>query len=41
MALTIRLAIDGFTIELMRNPQLDVKEYIQELLTIFDKSAIR
>ncbi|WP_264740615.1 TetR/AcrR family transcriptional regulator [Cytobacillus firmus] len=39
MALTVRHAIDGFTIELMRNPQLDVKEYIQELLTIFDQST--
>lgn len=39
MALTIRNAIDGFTIELMRNPQLNVQEYTNELITIFDKST--
>ncbi|GIN12631.1 TetR family transcriptional regulator [Shouchella clausii] len=39
MALTIRNAIDGFTIELMRNPQLNVQEYTRELITIFDKST--
>jgi AcrR family transcriptional regulator len=39
MALTIRNAIDGFTIELMRKPHLDVQEYTRELVTIFDKST--
>lgn len=39
MALTIRNAIDGFTIELMRKPHLDVQEYARELVTIFDKST--
>lgn len=39
MALTIRNSIDGFTIELMRNPQLNVEEYTRELITIFDKST--
>ncbi|MCY8235364.1 TetR/AcrR family transcriptional regulator [Priestia endophytica] len=39
MALTIRNAIDGFTIELMRKPHLDVQEYTRELITIFDKST--
>lgn len=39
MALTIRNSIDGFTIELMRNPQLNVQEYTRELITIFDKST--
>lgn len=39
MALTIRNAIDGFTMELMRNPHLDVQEYTRELVTIFDKST--
>ena len=37
MALTIRHAIDGFTLELVRNPNLDVQEYARELVTIFDK----
>ncbi|MBP1996940.1 TetR/AcrR family transcriptional regulator [Paenibacillus eucommiae] len=39
MALTIRNAIDGFTMELMRNPHLDVQEYTRELVTIFDIST--
>ncbi|MCU9614206.1 TetR family transcriptional regulator [Caldibacillus lycopersici] len=39
MALTIRSAIDGFTLELTRNPHLDVQEYTRELVTIFDKST--
>lgn len=39
MALTIRNAIDGFTMELMRKPQLDVQEYTRELVTIFDIST--
>ncbi|WP_102272164.1 TetR/AcrR family transcriptional regulator [Cytobacillus massiliigabonensis] len=39
MALTIRHAIDGFTLELMRKPHLDVQEYARELVTIFDKST--
>lgn len=32
MALTIRNAIDGFSIELMRNPQLNVMDYMKELI---------
>lgn len=32
MAMTVRNAIDGFTIELMRNAQLDVPEYANEWL---------
>lgn len=39
MALTIRNAIDGFTMELMRKPLLDVQEYTRELVTIFDIST--
>jgi AcrR family transcriptional regulator len=39
MALTIRNAIDGFTIELMRKPHLDVQVYTRELVTIFDQST--
>ncbi|MFT4416813.1 hypothetical protein ACLM5H_23395 [Fredinandcohnia humi] len=39
MTLTIRNAIDGFTIELMRKPHLDVQEYTRELVTIFVKST--
>lgn len=39
IALTIRNAIDGFTVELMRNPHLDVQEYTRELVTIFDIST--
>jgi len=39
MALTIRNAIDGFTLELMRNPELNILEYTRELVTIFDKST--
>ena len=39
MTLTIRQCIDGFSIELMRNPQLNVQDYIQELVTIFDRST--
>ncbi|MCM3541112.1 TetR/AcrR family transcriptional regulator [Priestia endophytica] len=39
MALTTRHAIDGFSLELMRNPHLNVKEYSQELVTIFDRST--
>jgi AcrR family transcriptional regulator len=39
MALTIRNAIDGFTMELMRKPDLDVQEYTRELVTIFDIST--
>lgn len=41
MALTIRGAIDGFTIELMRKPHLDVQEYARELVTIFEQSTKR
>ena len=39
MALTIRNAIDGFTLELMRNPELNILEYTRELVTIFDQST--
>ncbi|MCA1028926.1 TetR family transcriptional regulator [Cytobacillus kochii] len=39
MALTIRSAIDGFTLELTRKPHLDVQQYTRELVTIFDKST--
>lgn len=39
MALTIRNAIDGFTIELMRNSQFDVQEYTNELVAIFERST--
>jgi len=39
MALTVRHAIDGFTIEIMRKLHIDFKEYIQELMTIFEKST--
>ncbi|PAD74676.1 TetR/AcrR family transcriptional regulator [Paenibacillus campinasensis] len=39
MALTIRNAIDGFTMELIRKPHLDVQEYTRELVTIFDIST--
>ncbi|WP_243355239.1 TetR/AcrR family transcriptional regulator [Bacillus litorisediminis] len=39
MASTIRHAIDGFSIELMRNPHLDVMAYTQELVTIFDRAT--
>lgn len=39
MALTIRNAIDGFTVELMRKPHLDVQEYSRELVKIFDLST--
>ncbi|MCY8009503.1 TetR family transcriptional regulator [Bacillus haynesii] len=39
MALTIRNAIDGFTMELMRKPHLDIQEYTRELITIFDAST--
>lgn len=39
MALTIRSAIDGFTLELTRKSHLDVQEYTRELVTIFDKST--
>jgi AcrR family transcriptional regulator len=39
MALTIRHAIDGFTLELVRKPYLDVQEYARELVAIFDKST--
>lgn len=39
MALTIRQCIDSFSIKLMRNPQLNVQDYIQELITIFDRST--
>ncbi|MEF2248092.1 TetR/AcrR family transcriptional regulator [Paenibacillus sp. IITD108] len=39
IALTIRNAIDGFTMELMRKPHLDVQEYTRELVTIFDIST--
>lgn len=41
MALTIRHAIDGFSLELMRTPDLNVKDYIQELVTIFSRSTRR
>ncbi|MED1606863.1 helix-turn-helix domain containing protein [Cytobacillus kochii] len=39
MALTIRNAIDGFTIELMRQPHLDIKEFTRGLVIIFDAST--
>jgi len=39
MALTIRNAIDGFTIELMRNSQFDLQEYTKELVTIFERAT--
>lgn len=39
MALAIRHAIDGFSLELMRNPDLHVKAYVQELITIFDHAT--
>jgi AcrR family transcriptional regulator len=39
MALTIRHAIDGFSLELMRTPEINVQDYIQELVTIFDRST--
>ncbi|MEK0317627.1 TetR/AcrR family transcriptional regulator [Cohnella sp. 56] len=39
IALTIRNAIDGFTMELMRKPHLDVQEYTRELVAIFDIST--
>ena len=39
MALTIRNAIDGFTLELMKKSHLDVQEYTRELVTLFDKST--
>ncbi|MEX3715844.1 TetR/AcrR family transcriptional regulator [Cytobacillus horneckiae] len=39
MALTIRSAVDGFTLEITRKPHLDVQEYTRELVTIFDKST--
>lgn len=39
MALTIRHAIDGFSLELMRNPDLKVKDYTKELITIFERAT--
>ncbi|MCM3324784.1 TetR/AcrR family transcriptional regulator [Cytobacillus kochii] len=39
MALTIRNAIDGFTLELVRQPHIDIQEYTRELVTIFDAST--
>lgn len=39
MVLTIRNAIDGFTVELMRKPHLDVQEYTRELVSIFNLST--
>jgi AcrR family transcriptional regulator len=39
LALTIRHSIDGFSIELMRNPELNVQNYLEELVTIFDRST--
>lgn len=39
MALTIRNAIDGFTIELMRNSEFDIQEYTKELVTIFERTT--
>lgn len=39
MALTIRHAIDGFSLELMRNPDLNVKDYTKELVTIFERAT--
>ncbi|PHF44488.1 TetR family transcriptional regulator [Bacillus pseudomycoides] len=39
MALTIRHAIDGFSLELMRNPDLNVKDYTKELITIFEQAT--
>lgn len=39
MALTIRQSIDGFSIELMRNPQINVQEYMYELVTIFNRGV--
>ncbi|PEU19222.1 MULTISPECIES: TetR/AcrR family transcriptional regulator [unclassified Bacillus (in: firmicutes)] len=39
MALTIRHAIDGFSLELMRNPALNVKDYTKELITIFERAT--
>ncbi|WP_338106679.1 hypothetical protein [Psychrobacillus psychrodurans] len=41
MALTIRNAIDGFTLELMKKSHLDVQEYTRELITLFEKSATK
>ncbi|MCZ8539843.1 TetR/AcrR family transcriptional regulator [Psychrobacillus psychrodurans] len=41
MALTIRNAIDGFTLELMKKSHLDVQEYTRELVTLFEKSATK
>ncbi|KKO51358.1 TetR/AcrR family transcriptional regulator [Paenibacillus sp. DMB20] len=39
MALTIRHAIDGFSLELMRNPDLKVEDYAKELITIFERAT--
>ena len=39
MAITIRNAIDGFSLELMRNPDLEVDDYIKELITIFERAT--
>ncbi|PEP82657.1 TetR family transcriptional regulator [Bacillus toyonensis] len=39
MALTIRHAIDGFSLELMRNPDLNVNDYTKELITIFERTT--
>ncbi|MEH6979339.1 MULTISPECIES: TetR/AcrR family transcriptional regulator [Bacillus] len=38
MALTIRHAIDGFNLELMRNSDLNVKDCTKELITIFERA---
>lgn len=34
-----KIGFNIHTIELMRNPQLNVQEYTRELITIFDKST--
>jgi AcrR family transcriptional regulator len=39
MALTIRHAIDGLSLELLRTPDLNVKDYTRELVTIFDRAT--
>jgi len=38
-ALAIRHAIDGFSLELMRTPDLSVKEYTEELISIFERAV--
>ncbi len=39
LAQTIRNTIDGFSLEIIRNPDVDVSEYIKELNLIFDLST--